>query len=67
MAGTQDDRNIFTVKNGFVYECFKGYPDEINNALLKTTKLHKQEHQLPINQSVQRIVALKVAGGIRAM
>ena len=42
-------------------------PDEINNALLQTYQLHKQEFPLPIKEPVQRIVALKVAGGIRAM
>jgi hypothetical protein len=66
-SGTSEDRNIFTMTDGYVSECFKGFPDEINNALLQTVPLHKQDHALTIAGPVGRVVALKVLGAIKAM
>ena len=43
-----ENRNIITIKNGIVEQCFIGTPDEINNGLLDTYKLHPQTCELKI-------------------
>lgn len=63
----KENLNIFCVKNGVVSFCFKGLPDELNNALLVTYYLHKQENELPIKEKVVRNVPLKAIRTIRQL
>jgi hypothetical protein len=59
--GTKDDRNIIvTNEMGVVSHCFRGPPDELNNELLDTYPLHKQNFPNPIKMRVHRIVPYKV-------
>ena len=55
----KENRNIIVVKEGIVNACFKGIPDEMNNALLATYPLHEQEHPLLIDRTLPRDVFLK--------
>lgn len=60
-----ENRNIIIIKNGIVTECYKGTPDEVNNSLLDTYKLHKQDYELLVTRKVNRIVPLKIVRAIR--
>lgn len=55
----RENRNIIVLENGVVKNCFKGNPDEVNNALLTTWFLHRQEYPLLIQRAVPRDVFLK--------
>lgn len=55
----KENRNIIVVTEGVVNACFKGIPDEMNNALLTTYPLHEQEYPLFIDRAVPRDVFLK--------
>jgi RNA ligase len=64
-----EDRNIILCENGIVKWCLKGYPDETNNAILATWRLHKsniisRNSKLsafcPISTVVKRNVVYKV-------
>ena len=55
----RENRNIIVVENGVVQSCFKGYPDEVNNALLSTYTLHAQEYPLLIRRPVPRDIFQK--------
>ncbi len=66
-ADKTENRNIIVVRDGVVVECFKGLPDEVNNALLRTYREHAQDEPNPITRAVQRVVPLKVARGIRVI
>lgn len=59
--------NLVTVKDGVIADCFKGLPDETNNALLRTHSLHRsgEGRSLPIDREVLRIVPLKIVRGTR--
>ena len=54
-----ENRNIIVVEDGVVSRCFKGCPDEVNNALLTTYCLHEQAYPLLIRRTVERDVFLK--------
>lgn len=56
-----ENKNICMVQNGICVACFKGLPDELNNSLLVTYPLHEQQFELPIKQTVKRIILLKVS------
>ena len=56
----RENRNIIAVKDGVVEQCFKGIPDEVNNALLATYPLHPQEYPLVITRRLPRDVFRKV-------
>ena len=51
--------NIIVIKDGIVVETFKGCVDEVNNGILRTYPLHKQEYPLLITRQVKRDVILK--------
>ena len=59
-----ENRNIIVIKDGVVTECFKGTPDEVNNALYRTYSLHKQDYPLLVTREVERDLTIKI---IRAM
>jgi hypothetical protein len=50
----EENRNIITINNGIVSGCYKGTIDEINNGLLVTYPLHKQEYPLLVERKVER-------------
>jgi hypothetical protein len=54
-----ENRNIITIKDGVVNQCFKGTVDEVNNGLFYTYNLHKQDYPLLITKTVQRDVLIK--------
>ncbi|KAH3746197.1 2'-5' RNA ligase [Pelomyxa schiedti] len=41
-----ENRNIATVSNGVISKCLKGLPDELNNAIRRTFKLHVENNSL---------------------
>lgn len=55
-----DNRNIIVIEDGVVIDCYKGSPDEMNNALWDTYALHPQTAPLPLTQRVTRNIPLKV-------
>lgn len=64
-ADSTENRNIITISDGIVTNCYKGTVDEINNALLRTYKLHEQTSPLLVNRLVERVKPLKYVRGIR--
>jgi len=52
--------NLARVESGVIVECFKGIPDELNNAVLATYSLHRQLHPCIVSRPVPRDVPLKV-------
>jgi hypothetical protein len=66
--GTSEDRNVFAVSpRGYVSRCVKGLPDEVNNGIYYTYKLHKQDFPLPLLGLSNRCVVLRVVVAMRAM
>lgn len=55
----KENRNIIVIADGIVRSCFKGIPDEMNNALLATYSLHEQAYPLLIRRKVPRDIFLK--------
>ncbi len=64
---SQESRNLIIVRDGVVADCYKGLPDETNNALFHTYRLHDQQSQNPVTQPVTRIVPLKVVRAVRVI
>lgn len=62
-----ENRNLITIDNGIITNCYKGTIDELNNAILDTYKLHKQNTELRINRKVGRDIPLKVIRSIRVL
>lgn len=54
-----ENRNIIVVKDGIVVDCFKGTTDEINNGLIDTYHLHKQDQENIVMFKVKRDNLLK--------
>lgn len=63
-AGTEN-RNLIQIEDGVVMDCYKGLPDETNNALWATYALHPQDFPLPIDRKVARILPLKLVRASR--
>ncbi|WP_452600245.1 hypothetical protein [Pontimicrobium sp. MEBiC01747] len=59
--------NLAIVKEGIVVDCFKGIPDELNNALYKTYHLHEQKYERKIQRLVVRDLELRIARCARAL
>lgn len=51
--------NFAVVNDGIVTDVFKGTPDEVNNSLFYTCKLHDQKYPMPVTQWVWRDPMLK--------
>ena len=64
-ADLSENRNIITIKDGIVTDCYKGTADEINNGLLATYGLHPQEYPLLVTHRVERNKPLKYIRAIR--
>lgn len=62
-----ENRNIIVINNGVVTDCFIGTNDEINNGLLDTYNLHKQEYPLIINKRLERDKELKYIRAVRGI
>lgn len=62
-----ENRNLITINNGVITNCYKGTVDELNNAILDTYKLHEQNTELLINRKIERDIPLKLIRSIRAM
>jgi hypothetical protein len=62
---SNENRNLFVVRDGVVAETYKGLPDETNNSLLATYHLHPQQAELPIRHKAVRNVPLKVVRATR--
>lgn len=60
-----ENRNICVIRNGEVVSCYKGTPDEVNNAVYLTYRLHKQEFPLLITHLVPRDIAAKTMRAVR--
>ena len=58
-SSTSENKNIIVICDGIVVDCFKGLPDEVNNALYTTYPLHIQEYPLLVNRMVSRDIFLK--------
>lgn len=54
----EENRNLAVIENNAIKECFIGLPDELNNSLIATCRLHKQEYPLTL-RPVKRDVFLK--------
>ena len=76
VRGFTDDRNLFQIDESTkcVNNCFRGYPDEIHNALIRTYDLHSQHFPLwagilngDSKLGIQRNVAVKILGGVRGV
>ncbi len=59
--------NLAIVKEGIIVDCFKGIPDELNNALYKTYQLHEQKHERKIQQLVVRDLELRIERCARSL
>lgn len=64
-SNKEENRNICVVKHGIVTECYKGTPDEVNNAVYLTYNLHKQEYPLVITRLVPRDLTAKCMRAVR--
>lgn len=62
-----ENRNIIVINNGVVTDCFIGTNDEINNGLIDTYNLHKQEYPLIINKRLERDKELKYIRAVRGI
>jgi hypothetical protein len=62
-----ENRNLVVIKNGVVADCYKGLPDETNNAIFHTYHLHEQQAPNCVTQAVTRIVPLKVVRATRVV
>ncbi len=59
--------NIAVFENGVVKETHKGTPDELNNSILRTYSLHKQDCDCLVIRMLPRNVDLKIARIIRTI
>lgn len=62
-----ENRNLVVIREGVVAACFKGLPDETNNALYHTYQLHEQSVPNLVTQPVVRIAPLKVVRATRVV
>ena len=62
-----ENRNLITIEDGIVTSVYKGTTDEVNNSLLRTYNLHKQEYPLLVTRLVQRDVHIKAIRAVRGI
>ena len=60
----RENSNLVNIDGGIISKCYKGTPDELNNALLETYSIHKQEYPLLITRKVTRNIPLKLFRGV---
>lgn len=62
----KEDRNVFAVnEENNVCDVYRGLVDEVQNQLLHTTPLHKQQFNLPFSKPIPRIVPAKCLSSVR--
>lgn len=66
-ADPMENRNLAVIRDGVIVECFKGFPDEVNNALRATYALHEQHDPLLIRRSVDRDLPVKCLSVLRKL
>lgn len=66
-ADPSENRNIAIIKGGVIAQCYKGFPDEVNNALLSTYPLHLQYDELLITRALPRDILLKQVSVLRKL
>lgn len=66
-ADPDENRNIIVINNGIVTNCFIGTCDEINNGLIDTYNLHKQECPLLVTKRIERDKEMKYIRAIRGI
>ena len=54
-----ENANFIVIKNGEITACYKGTCDEMNNCIMDTYSLHKQESPLLITHRLKRDITLK--------
>ncbi len=64
-ADRSENRNLAVVSDGVVSACYKGFPDEVNNAVAATYPLHVQRDALMILRAVPRDRELKYLSVLR--
>lgn len=62
-----ENRNIIVVKDGIVADCFIGTIDEINNGLIDTYSLHKQDYPLIVEKRLERDIIMKSIRAVRGI
>lgn len=62
---SNENRNLIVIQNGIVTDVYKGTPDEVNNALLRTYPLHQQSSPLLVQHRVLRVRPLKYMRAVR--
>lgn len=62
-----ENRNLITIDDGIISNCYKGTKDELNNAIKNTYSLHHQNTPLLITKSVDRNIPLKIVRSIRSI
>lgn len=60
-----ENRNLIMIRDGVVTNVYKGTPDEVNNALLRTYPLHDQTSPLLVERPVPRVRPLKYVRAVR--
>lgn len=63
--GKEENRNLVVIEDGVVTSCYKGLPDETNNAIYHTHRHHNHGTTCPVTEPVHRIVPLKALRAIR--
>ena len=64
-ADRSENRNLAVVSDGVVSACYKGFPDEVNNAAVATYPLHPQRDGMMITRAVPRDRELKYLSVLR--
>ena len=59
--------NLCNTDNGRIVKVFKGTPDECNNSIYRTYKLHKQYYPCIVEYEVDRCVATKIQRAVRVI
>lgn len=59
--------NIAVVKDSTITWVFKGTPDETNNSIFNTYKLHEQKHKCIVGKLVPRDINTKIVRSIRVI
>jgi hypothetical protein len=60
-----ENRNIAVIEDGIIAWSFKGFADEVNNAVLNTYPLHRQDHELLIERCAERDLTVKLLSVLR--
>lgn len=63
----RENRNLITINNGVISNCYKGTIDELNNAIKSTYSLHQQNTPLLITKKLKRNIPLKIVRSIRSI